>query len=352
MEFANQLEALSTRIPSLLERVQTEEATKNALIMPFIQTLGYDVFNPTEVVPEFISDIGMKKGEKVDYAIMDQDTPIAIIECKSCTADLTKAHASQLHRYFHTTKARIGILTNGLEYIFYSDLDAKNVMDKTPFMTINMLDMDDQLIPELKKLTKSSFELDDMLSTANNLKYTREVKKQLEQQLETPSPEFVKLLLTNIYSGPKTQQVVEHFTPLIKKSFKALITDHINNRLKTAFSEQQPEEIVATEPTETLEKDNGIVTTEEELEGYMIIKAILREVVDIKRLHYRDTKSYFGILLDDNNRKPICRLHFNTAQKYLGTIDADKNETRHPIDTLDDIYKYVSTLKVTVAFYE
>lgn len=351
MEFAIQLEALSVKIVTLLERVQTEEATKNALIMPFIQTLGYDVFNPIEVVPEFIADIGMKKGEKVDYAIMDNDTPIAIIECKSCTADLTKVHASQLHRYFHTTKARIGILTNGLEYMFYSDLDSNNVMDKTPFMTINMLDIDEQLIPELKKLTKSSFELDNMLSTANNLKHTREIKSQLEEQLNSPSPEFVKLLLSNIYAGPKTHQVVEHFTPLIKKSFKGLITDHINSRLKSAFSEHQEEEIVE-EASTAPEKDNGVVTTEEELEGFMIIKAILREVVDIKRLQHRDTKSYFGVLLDDNNRKPICRLHFNTTQKYIGIIDADKNETRQPIDTLDDIYKWASSIKDTVGFYE
>lgn len=351
MEFTNQMEALSSKVTSLIEHVQTEEATKNALIMPFLQTLGYDVFNPTEVVPEFIADIGKKKGEKVDYAIMDESTPIALIECKCCTSTLNETHASQLHRYFHTTKARIGILTNGVQYMFFSDLESKNVMDEKPFMTIDMLDLDEQLIPELKKLTKTTFELDSMLSTANNLKYTNEIKKQLELQLENPSPEFVKVVLSQFYKGMKTQQVIDHFTPLIKKSFKSLVSDHINYRLKSAFSEQQQDDEQVEESNTQPDENNGVVTTEEELEGFMMIRAILRGTVDISRVQHRDTKSYFGILLDDNNRKPICRLHFNTSQKYITVFDENRKEIKHPIESLDDIYNYTDEIRRIISVY-
>jgi len=353
MEFANQLKTLSTKFINLVGRIETEEATKNALVMPFIQNLGYDVFDPSEVIPEFTSDVGKKKGEKVDYAIMDGDTPIALIECKSCTANLQDCHASQLHRYFHTSKARIGILTNGKQYMFYSDLDSKNVMDKTPFMTIDMLDIDEQLIPELSKLTKQSFELDSMLSTANNLKYTRLIKESLEKQMEAPSPEFVKIIINQFYEGIKTQQVVELFTPLIKKSFRALVTDHINTRLKTAFSDQEVAPQPEVELTATLAPtDRGIVTTDEELEGFMIVKAILRGTLDISRVQHRDTKSYIGILLDDNNRKPICRLHFNTGQKYITVFDSDRKEFKHPIACIDGIYDYMDEIRGISSAYE
>lgn len=353
MDFTNQLRTLSSKVINLVEHIETEEATKNALVMPFIQNLGYDVFNPTEVIPEFTADIGKKKGEKVDYAIMDGETPIAIIECKSCTTDLKDCHASQLHRYFHTSKARIGVLTNGVQYMFFSDLDSKNVMDKTPFMTVNMLEIDEQIIPELSKLTKHSFELDDMLSTANNLKYTRQLKKELEKQFEAPTPEFVKLIIGQIYEGAKKQNIIEHFTPLVKKSFRSLVTDQINNRLKTALSDQTHEDTAQEEPSSTVVPDDkGIITTEEELEGFMIVKAILRNTVDISRVQYRDTKSYFGVLLDDNNRKPICRLHFNTSQKYITVFDKNRTETKHAISCLDEVYNYTQQIRDSISAYE
>ncbi len=78
MDFIDRIRDLSTRIPKQLEHIQTEEATKNALIMPFISALGYNVFDPTEVVPEFTADVGIKKGEKVDYAIHLDGKPIML----------------------------------------------------------------------------------------------------------------------------------------------------------------------------------------------------------------------------------------------------------------------------------
>lgn len=207
MDFADRLVSLAGRIDKQKSAIQTEEAAKTAFVMPFIQALGYDVFDPTEVVPELIADVGSKKGEKIDYAIMVDGKPSMLIECKGCNANLNDNHASQLRRYFHVTAARIGVLTNGQTYQFFTDLDEPNIMDKKPFMEIDLLDMDEQLIPELKKLSKSSFELDQMLSAASNLKYTREIKGYFERQMVAPDPEFVRLVLTDIYAGMKTQVV-------------------------------------------------------------------------------------------------------------------------------------------------
>ena len=134
--------------------------------------------------PEFTADVGTKRGEKVDYAILQEGKPILLFECKQCGVDLDASHASQLYRYFSVTEARIAVLTNGLMYRFYTDLDNPNQMDSKPFLEINMLDVQAPLVDELKKLSKSTFDLDTMLTTASELKYTREIRLLMEEQLK------------------------------------------------------------------------------------------------------------------------------------------------------------------------
>lgn len=124
--------------------------------MPFLAALGYNVFDPTEGTPELNADIGVKKGEKVDYAILRDGKPILLIECKHHAADLGKVHASQLYRYFSVTESRFGLLTNGIVYWFYTDLEALNKMDSKPCFEFNLLDFREQDAEELKKLSKSA----------------------------------------------------------------------------------------------------------------------------------------------------------------------------------------------------
>ncbi|MCI5130682.1 MAG: restriction endonuclease [Candidatus Electrothrix sp. EH2] len=355
MDLIDKIKELATRIPQQLEHIETEEATKNAFIMPFINALGYDIFNPTEVIPEFIADLGTKKGEKVDYAIKKDDDIIILIECKWCGGDLHNDHASQLYRYFSATEARFAILTNGIVYEFYSDIDEPNKMDSKPFFTFNMLSFQDHQVSELKKFTKSAFSLEDILTTASTLKYTGAIKKILEKELADPSEPFVRFFASQIFDGRLTKTVIEQFTGIVKEARKQFIHERINERIKSALSandaqEQEEKQQDKTEPS-AQEDSNGIVTTEEEIEGYHVVKAILRESIDISRVIMRDTKSYCGILLDDNNRKPICRLHFNRAQKYLGVIQ-QKQEEKIPIELIDDIYKYSDKIKATVLEYD
>jgi hypothetical protein len=362
MEFEERLASLAAKIRQQKSAIQTEEATKNAFVMPFIQNvLGYDVFDPLEVVPEFVCDVGTKKGEKIDYAILKDGQIQILIESKKVGEPLNINHASQLFRYFHVTTARISILTNGQVYRFFTDLDAPNKMDEKPFLEFDLLDIDDHVVPELQKLTKSAFDVDSIISAAGELKYVGQIKRELATQFQQPDDDFVRFFASRVYEGAITQRVREQFALLTRKATMQFLSDQINERLKSAISgsnqpiivnNTQPVEVPKTEQSqvEVVEKDL-VITTAEEIEGYNIIKAIVRTEVDVKRIAARDTQSYFGILLDDNNRKPIARLHFNRAQKYIGTFDADKKETRHPIDTLDDIFGFADVLKAAAKSY-
>lgn len=356
MDFIDRIRELSARIPKQLDLIQTEEATKHALVMPFISALGYDVFNPLEVTPELTADVGTKKGEKVDYAIRKDNKVILLFECKAVSSDLAQVHASQLYRYFSVTEARFSVLTNGIVYWFYTDLDAPNKMDSKPFFEFNMLDIREQDVEELKKFTKSVFDLDGILTTASELKYTREIKRILSEQLQDPSEDFVRLFAGQVYQGRMTQSVKEQFTEMTRRALRQFITDQVQERLKSALaSEPIVPPANTTETTTTIAEDaNGakIVTTPEEWEAYYIIKAICSQLVEPDRIAMRDQQTYCGILFDDNNRRPIVRLWFNTAQKYIGLFDsAERQEQKTPITKISDIYQYADRIKATAKVY-
>ena len=355
MEFSEKVSALSAKVQNQRETTQTEEAAKNAFVMPFIATVfGYDVFDPREVVPEFTADVGVKKGEKVDYAIMRDNEVQMLIECKKSSGKLTVENASQLYRYFSVTNARIAILTNGVEYQFFTDLEAPNRMDSKPFMVLDLSDVDESLLPELRKLTKDSFDLNSVIDAAEKLKYIGAIKRTLAEQFQEPEDEWVKFFAGRVYDGSFTKRAREQFTPLVQEAAAAFLDDQVNIRLKKALESTRPHTEVETVGSEEiaeedLERGTGIETTLEELEGYQIVKAIACSEVKPQRITDRDSKSYFAILLDDNNRKPIARLHFNAKKrKYLGTFDAEKNETRHLVESLDEIYAHADKIREAV----
>jgi hypothetical protein len=352
--FAEKAVAIGQKIPGLIDKLTTEEATKNALIMPFIAALGYDVFNPSEVVPEFTADVGLKRAEKVDYAVLRDDEIIMLFECKKASMNLGDAEMSQLFRYFAVTKARIAVLTNGIQYWFYSDLEEPNKMDARPFLELDLLNIRPGILEEVKKLAKDEFDLDRMLGAANLLKFTSFFKKTLLAQLDDPEDEFVRFFYSRAVPGSRfTSAAKEQYSPLVKKAFSELVSERISSRLKSALDSETTG--VESEKPQPGEEDDapsdGITTTEEEHEGFRIVRAIACRVVGPERVFPRDTKSYFGVLLDDNNRKPICRLHFNGKQKYLGLFDNQKNENRIPIQNLAEIYKHADQLVSTIESY-
>ncbi|HEY0186234.1 MAG TPA: type I restriction endonuclease [Cellulomonas sp.] len=363
MEMGERLASLAGKVKQQKASIVTEEATKNAFVMPFLAVvLGYDVFNPQEVVPEFTADVGTKKGEKVDYAIVKDGEVQILVECKTVGSALSLNHASQLFRYFATTNARIAILTNGEQYHFFSDLDRPNRMDEKPFLQLDLNDLDPSVFAEVEKMGKELFDLGSILNAAEELKYVGAIKRVLAAQFRDPDDEWLRALTTRVYDGSITQRVRDQFRPLIRKAGTQFLSDQVNERLKTALGAQSgpssdPEAIssesVAEESLSESDaaQDRGVVTTLEEIEAFQIIRAIACSEVPASRVVARDTKSYFGVLLDDNNRKPIARLHFNASQRYLGLLDAEKVETRHPIATSEEIYQHVDAIREAVQRY-
>ena len=355
MDFIEKIQEIAQRIPKQLEHIQTEEATKSAFVMPFIQALGYNIFNPLEVIPEFISDVGIKKGEKVDYAIVKDGSIAMLIECKWCGQSLDGCHASQLYRYFSVTEARFGILTNGIFYKFFSDIDEPNKMDSKPFLEFDLQSFDDDKVAELKKFSKTAFDLEYILTTASELKYTGTIKKLFAEELSSPSPDFVRFFASQVYSGRLTQPVMNQFSGIVKQALSQSLREKVNDRLKSALAVDQDEENIKEVTDTNAEGEqqtsgDDIKTTADEIEAFNIIKAIGREAVQVSRIVMRDKKRYCGVLLDDNNRKPICRLHFNGQQKYIGLFK-QKKEDKVPIESVDDIFQHGDRIKDTLKEY-
>jgi len=355
MDFKDIVLQLSERVVKMKDALSTEEATKTSLVLPFIQALGYDFFNPLEFVPEYTCDIGTKKGEKIDYAIMRDGQPVILIECKHCKEDLT-THDGQLLRYFHVSNAKFGVLTNGIIYRFYTDLDTANKMDEKPFLEVNMLDLKENQIEELKKFHKSYFDIDTILESASEMKYTSELKILFSNEYASPSPDFVKYFAKQIYDGSITAKVLETFTELTKKSLQAYINDRITDRLKSAIKiqekdgapkEVQPETIVQQLPEGVLymSEDGKIVTTKEEMEAFFIVRSILRQHINADRITLRDAQSYFSVFIDNNNKKPVCRFYFNNPKNLrISFLDENKKELFSQISTHDDIFNYSEQL--------
>jgi predicted type IV restriction endonuclease len=355
MDFVERIRELAGRIPGQLEHIRTEEACKSALVMPFINALGYNVFDPSEVTPELIADVGTKKGEKVDYAILRDGKPIILFECKSCDTNLDVAHASQLYRYFSVTPARFGVLTNGLVYRFFSDLEAPNKMDAKPFFELNMLLLDEFAVGELKKFSKGCFDVDLILATAGEFKYMKEIKRILLQEMTQPSDDFVRLFVSRVYEGRVTQPIKEQFAELTRKSLQQFISERVSDRLKSALADEVKSAAVTPGENAVATDEGGegerVVTTQEETDGFNIVRAIASQVLDIKRVTMRDQRSYCAILVDNNNRRPLCRLWFNSSRKYLGLFDDAKTESRIPLNEVTDIFRFANQLRLTAEKY-
>jgi len=319
------------------EVLLTEEAAKNALVMPFLQALGYNVFSPAEVIPEFTCDVGTKKGEKVDYAICHSGSVALLVECKPANVELDVAHASQLFRYFSVTDARVAILTNGIVYKFFSDIDTPNKMDERPFFTLQIDSLRKSDFRTLESFTKAGFDIEKIVHEAGNLKLQTLVYKELLKEFQQPSEEFVRLIAGRVHEGGRvTAAVKAQFESLITTSIASLIRDRVNERLTSALSASNtPDENPQSEGDAT-----GIITTEEEISGFNIIRAIAARIVDPNRVVIRDAQSYCAVLLDDNNRKTIARMHFNSpTARYIGTF-VEKQETRQSVQGPVDIYKF------------
>ncbi|WP_174279875.1 type I restriction endonuclease [Sphingomonas bacterium] len=351
MELATKLVELEKRTSQHRELLLTEEAAKTALVMPFLQALGYDVFNPAEVIPEFTADVGVKKGEKVDYALCIDGKLSMLVECKPSSVDLDLKHASQLFRYFATTEARVAVLTNGVAYQFYSDIDQPNKMDEKPFFVFSMDALRRSDPVTLERFRRHHFDIDAILAEAGRLKLESQMRIELGKEFAAPSDEFLRMMAARVQPGARfTAALKDQLSPVLIACIASLVRDQVNHRLASALNVANPAPDNVPEGTsdDMSVMDDGIMTTDDEISGFRIVQAIAARHVDPKRVVIRDSKSYCAILLDDNNRKSLARLHFNSpTTRYIGVFTG-KVETRHPVSALTDLYKFEDAIVARV----
>ena len=352
-EFKEEIQKLARKAKESHSFLDTEEVTKTSLIFPMLSVLGYDVSDHNEVYPEYTADRGMKKGEKVDIAILKDGDPVMLIECKAATDSLDNAkYDTQLWRYYGATPtAKFGILTNGVEYCFYTDLETGNLMDQTPFLEIDLLDLSEHLLGELAQFCKAEFDSEMVFSHAEELKYSRLINNRLLQEMDDPSDELVRLFLDGIYEGNKTTQVLEKYRSLVKRAFRSLVDDGVAKFISAAKEKQSETQEEASVQAGDL-KASKIITTDEEMEAFYIVRGILSGHVSPTKVAYRDgSESYFSVLYDDNRLKPICRLDLDSRVKHLFIPDKEKNFTKYDINSVEDIYKHKDDLIKIALFW-
>lgn len=352
MDFAQRVKDLAQRSKHASEHALTEEATKTSVILPLIQALGFDIFNLNEVTPEFVSDIGTKKGEKVDFVLRIDGKPAILVEAKPISTSLSAAQYSQLFRYFSVADARLAILTNGREIWFFSDTDEPNKMDKKPFFIFDLQSFDEAKVKDLSRFHKSVFNIDAVLEAASNLKFVTATADFFREQIDNPSDEFVRLIARQMVDGSITKAVIEQIRPVIPKAIDEMIRERIQDKLNIAF---KPDATTQTETGQSTREDADkpeVATTEEEIQAFLIVRAIGARLIPLNRITMRDAKSYCSVFVDDNNRKPVCRFYFNSkSTKSIGIFDSEKNETRHAIDDLGKIFEYAPQIEAMIKSY-
>lgn len=366
MTFKDDIQKLSVQVKERKEYITNEEMTKQALIIPFIQILGFDVFNPIEIRPEYSADFGIKKGEKVDYALFKENEPIIFIEAKSVNENLNN-HDAQLARYFNSTKeVKLAILTNGVEYKFFTDLNANNVMDDTPFLNINLLEIKESDIESLNKLRKENFDKDSLITYAEELVYTSTLNESLRRLFSNPSDDFVRFIVKDFSEMRIKSNVIERFRPLVKKAISNAVLDIVSKGLyqQETLTIKKEENInndsVNRDDLSEIEIGNkvhkGIITTENELKGFNIVKDILeKNNRDISEINYKDTTNYFSVYLRNTTRW-IIRFNLDASKKNVMTklpVEYAKNiclnkeieqapkgigESRVYINSIDELY--------------
>lgn len=353
MDFAGKVKDLAARSHHASKHALTEEATKTAVVLPLIQAMGFDVFNLEEVTPEYIADVGIKKGEKIDFAIKIDKKIAVLIEVKPISMTLGSAQYSQLYRYFGVSGARLGVLTNGREIWFFSDIDEKNKMDKRPFFVFDLQSYDEHQVLELARFQKSNFAIESILEAASNLKFVKSAAIFLKKQLAAPDDDFVRYVGRQIFEGTLTKSVIEQLRPAIQSSLDEVIRNRLQDKLNVTFGKEAAQAESQSEKAATTEVAvSDVETTQDELFAFLIVKAIVSKSISVDRITLRDSKSYCGIFVDDNNRKPVCRLYFNgKTTKSVGFFDETKAETKISINELSDIYKHGNLLEKAVALY-
>ena len=344
MDIVDAVNSVAKRVLEQVPYIQSEEATKLAMINPFIRdVLDYDTTDLTQVQPEYTADVGIKQGEKVDYALIHEGEPLILIEAKVTGTPLDKTEPSQLFRYFATlATARFGIYTDGVKYLFFTDIDNPNVMDHQPFLVLDLSDVKPEAVEQVARFVRSEFDPDAIRDSADALKYVEALQNVIDREFHNPSDEFVRFLMTDVYEGPKTQRAVETFRGYTEQALKSFVEVNLRARLTAAFGGD------VGKPKSKVEEEGDAGVTDDELRAFLVIKALLHDVIDVGRLHLVDRDDHCSVLVDGSSRKPICHLRMRKrpfAIDLMSIVDGKRQRRRARLQSIDDIYVHEPTLE-------
>lgn len=333
MTFHNDLARHVEQVRARLPHLKGEEATKQALVIPLLQLLGYDVFDPREVKPEYTADFAVKRAgqlEKIDYAICSEGQPVLFIECKAHDQVL-EDHSGQLARYFNATPSvRIALITNGTRLRVFTDLRQPNVMDTTPWLEIDLLSLKPVELDALRRLRKTEYASEAVVALAEEMVYYSSMTAYISQQLRDPSESFVRHVAGEVLPSTRlTKNLVERLAPILKKSVQSAVLENVAKSFAAP-----PSDPPAPPPVEELRESHervasadGIETTREELTCFELASDWIRETHPDSGVAYRDSKAYLT-LHQNNIRKWFVRLNVQRAPFWVAFRHVQPEELR------------------------
>lgn len=329
MTLADALNDIRARIEKFGDDLDNEEITKDVLIRPMIQALGYDSSDPTQIKAEFSVTLPKGGRGRADYVIFHNGQPAIVMECKALGVPLDQKIQQQMLQYARALGVFAGIVTDGDTYLCFANVDDEVTIDSRYYYDLTLSDPQDDDEQALVPLTKARF-----------------FRKQLHEQVAAlMSVLDQEDLFNKVLNDPAL------FEEILRLGGIEDATARNRESVALADSLQQ----IVLRAVENVAKGDvespAVVTTDDEFDAYLLCKGMLHGVIDPDRVHFRDSKTYASVLIDDNNRKPVCRFHFNGRLKHVGTFDADKQETRHAIEDIDDLLKFARAIRSTARRY-
>jgi len=328
--FIQRLKSHIEHVKKVGEHCTTEETTKQALILPLLDILGFNPYDPTKVLAEFAADFpGVKATERVDYALYCNGQPVMFIEAKPFVANLTN-HAPQLSRYFNSSLGvTIGAITNGREWRFFTDLINTNVMGEKPFLTIDFTKANPEDLTQLAEFKHDNFHAEKLRFFAEENQYIQQFKAVIKKSINEVDIDFVRYVAqqANIQRQLNTK-FLESIQPFVKQAVQQAISDTVVKGLSSPtvitaqpveqkIVESKAKEIIEEKPDFIVNPDNEkIITTKDEQELLRIVNELLPGVT----LEGRDTESYYSVLFQGKTNRWLFRYDVNRKRHTIQFI--------------------------------
>lgn len=328
----NQLKKLldNFKLNDAIELCTNEAQTRKFLIEPFFHMLNYE---SNSLIPEYNADFGERVSQKIDYAILLNKKDTILVEAKKYGSKLTDKEAGQLNGYFNNTKnSKIAVLTNGIEYRFYSDVVAPNIIDSKPFFTFNISNYSELDLESLIRFDKRYIKVIEIVKSAQEIVFIESFENAFFKEIVAPSKDLLKIIHKNMtFTSKFNDETQGKMINLFTSSF-----------LKCMYDKKVL--------LESMSNTQGVITTELEIQAYHIIRTLLiqNKKIPKDRIAFRDFKSFFNICIDDSTKKVICKLVFNDSKMKFSI---DNNE--YLLENIDDLLKYKNELtNRTIALIE